>query len=86
MSSSTLGQLIFIAMCFGGAYVFWMTYQNPRRNGLTRFVNSYMESMHPPAGARPYILLNVVIILAIALAALGFFLAESFGPLQNLLP
>ncbi len=86
MTQEILRKLIVIAMCFGIAYVFWMTYQNPRRNGLTRYVNSYMESRYPQTGGRPYILLNVIIILAIALAALGFFLAESFGPPQNLLP
>lgn len=79
-------KLILIAMCFSMAWIFWMTYQNPRRNGLTRVVSSYMETRHPQTDARPYILLNVIIILAIGLAALGFFLAESFGPPQNLLP
>ena len=81
-----MGKLISIAMCSGIAYVFWMTYQNPRRNGLTRFVNSYMDSRYPQTGGRSYILLNVVIMLVIALAALGFLLGELFGPLQNLLP
>lgn len=79
-------KLIAIAMCFGGAYVFWMTYQNPRRNGLTRFVSSYMDTLLPQTGGGPYILLNAFIMLVIALAALGFLLGELFGPLQNDLP
>jgi hypothetical protein len=85
MTREITSRLLLIAMVFGIAYVLWMTYQNPRRNGLTRFVNSYMDAQHPQTGGRPYILLIVVIVLLVALTALGFLLGESFGPLQNLL-
>jgi hypothetical protein len=86
MTRDTTIKLILIAVCFGVAYVFWMTYQNPRRNGLTRSVRSYMDSLHPQTGGRAYILLNAIIVLLVALAALGSLLGESFGPLRNLLP
>jgi hypothetical protein len=54
------------------SYVLWLAYRDPTKNRLTRFVHAYFDRLHPRTGGRPYILLNVIIVLLIAFVMLGY--------------
>jgi hypothetical protein len=73
MTPAAGAQFLQAAVLFGIAYMFWLTYRDPDKNRMTRFLNSYIErTRFPLIEARASIMAIVIVTLAVAVMTLAF--------------
>lgn len=66
-----------ITVCFGGAYLFWLTYRDPGKNRATRFLDWYVEATHfRLLGPRNTMVAIIAIMLATGFATVALIIAS----------